>query len=137
GLAAGHRPCFECRRKSYNAYADAWATGNAGVLGPGRPTAASMDERLNAERIGPGRSKRTFRATLSELPDGVFVTRSEGERRAYLIWEGKLLAGSPGGYERSHAPQGGEEVSVLTPRSSVDAIRAGYVPGVHPSANGP
>ena len=31
-LAAGHRPCFECRRKSYNAFVDAWAVGNARTL---------------------------------------------------------------------------------------------------------
>src|SRR5258708_2471220 len=62
GLAAGHRPCFECRRKSYNDFVDAWATGNAHDLGEGRPTATSIDESLHAERVGPDRSKRTFTA---------------------------------------------------------------------------
>src|SRR3954452_20407662 len=42
GLAAGHRPCFECRRQSYNAFADAWAKGNP-HHGSGRPTASTMD----------------------------------------------------------------------------------------------
>src|SRR4051812_39005821 len=27
GLAAGHRPCFECRRSSFHSFADAWTSG--------------------------------------------------------------------------------------------------------------
>ena len=57
GLAAGHRPCFECRRRSYHAYADAWAIGNLGLAEEGRPTAASIDDRLHAERLGPGQRR--------------------------------------------------------------------------------
>src|SRR5580700_10941689 len=56
GLAAGHRPCFECRRRSFVSYADAWASGSPGEA---RPTASAIDERLQAERVGPNRSKRT------------------------------------------------------------------------------
>jgi hypothetical protein len=137
GLAAGHRPCFECRRESFNAFAGAWAIGSPGILGVGRPTAASIDERLHAERVGPGRSKRTFRAAIADLPNGTFVTCGEGEGRVYLIWEGQLLAWSPGGYTGRHSLPGREEVSVLTPGSTVDAIRAGFVPEIHPSAKGP
>ncbi len=132
GLAAGHRPCFECRRHSFHDFVDAWAIGNAPVLG--RPTAASIDDRLHVERFGPGRSKRTFRATIADLPDGVFVASDEGEGRPALIWEGYLLAWSPGGYTGRLARPGGEEVTVLTPGSTVATIRAGYVPEVHPSA---
>jgi hypothetical protein len=137
GLAAGHRPCFGCQRKSYQAFADAWAMGNPSSLGDARPTAAAIDERLHRERVGPGRSKRTFAANLSTLPDGVLVTLGEDRDRAYLLWKGRILEWSPGGYKRAcHRPDG-ESVSVLTPGSTVAAIRAGYLPGVHPSANGP
>ncbi|APW63855.1 hypothetical protein [Paludisphaera borealis] len=96
GLAAGHQPCFECRRKSYNAFVDAWAAGNPNNLGTIRPTAASIDERLHAERVGPGRSKRTFKAKMDDLPDGVFVTLGEVGDRAHLLWERRLLAWPPG-----------------------------------------
>jgi hypothetical protein len=82
GLAAGHRPCFECRRRSFHAYADAWAAGSPGVCGTARPTAGSIDEWLHAERVGPDRSKRTFRVAIDDLPDGVFVTRDGGGGRA-------------------------------------------------------
>lgn len=134
GLAAGHRPCFECRRKSYIAFVDAWVMGNASDLGAGRPTAGSIDERLHAERVGPGRFKRTFVANIDELPDGVLVTLSKGSKHAYLLWEGQILAWSPGGYVGGRSRPTGEEVTVLTPRSTVAAIQAGYIPAVHPSA---
>ena len=137
GLAAGHRPCFECRRKFYNDFADAWATGNAGGSLASRPTAASIDERLHAERVGPGRSKRTFRADLDELPDGVLVTLEGQGRDAYLILGDELLEWSPGGYRERKARPRGESVSVLTPASTVKVIRAGYEPEVHPTARKP
>jgi len=137
GLAAGHRPCFECRRKSFIAFADAWAVGNAESIGADRPTAGSIDERLHAERVGHERTKRSFTANIDDLPDGVFVTLDEDRDRAYLIREGCILEWSPGGYKHSLPLPVGEEVSVLTPRSTVEAIRAGYVPEVHPTAKEP
>ena len=136
-LAAGHRPCFECRRQSYNAFVDAWSVGNAGKLGASRPTADSIDERLHGERVGHGRSKQTFMANIGELPDGVFVTFGEDEGHAYLLWEGHIHAWSPGRYSVSRPLPHGEVISVVTPRSTVAAIRAGYLPGVHPSARRP
>lgn len=133
GLAAGHRPCFECRRASFTAFSEAWAKG---ISGMGRPTAAMIDDRLHAERVGPARSKQTFRACIADLPDGAFVACDGDEVGAYLLWEGRLLAWSPGGYSAVRSLPGDAEVTVLTPRSTLDVIRAGYVPEVHPSAQG-
>jgi hypothetical protein len=135
GLAAGHRPCFECRRKSFEAFQERWASANPGVLGGGRPTADAIDEALHAERVGPDRSKQVFSATLAQLPDGVFVRSDEG--LAHLHLEGQLLAWSPGGYSVRRRSRSDKEVLVLTPRSTVNAIRAGYRPEIHPSAMGP
>jgi hypothetical protein len=133
GLAAGHRPCFECRRERFLAFQQAWQSGQP------RPssfpaTAAAMDDRLHAERVGPNHTKPTFKSTLGELPDGVFVQRLASPRDAYMIWRGSLLLWSPGGYREQVAHRRGEKVLVLTPKSTVAAIRAGYVPLVHPSA---
>jgi hypothetical protein len=136
-LAAGHRPCFECRRMPYNHFADSWASMNPGAIGMGRPTAGSIDERLHAERVGSDRSKRTFRASRDDLPDGVFVTLDHEGGRAHLLWDGQLLAWSHGGYTGSQPRPVGDEVSVLTPESTVKVIRAGYVPEVHPTARKP
>ena len=73
GLAAGHRPCAECRHDRYLAFRDAWAAGNRRTIGPEPVRADMIDDRLHAERVGPDRSKRTHRANLDDLPDGVFV----------------------------------------------------------------
>lgn len=136
-LAAGHRPCFECRRKSFEAFATAWAVGNGIDVTDGRPAANSIDDRLHEDRVGPDRSKRTFMAKIDDLPDGVFMTLGEGMDCAYLLWGGHLLVWSPGGYKGRLPRPGGDEVTVLTPVSTVAAIRAGYVPEIHPSATSP
>jgi hypothetical protein len=134
-LAAGHRPCFECRRKSFNAYADAWASGNLVSPGEGRPAADSIDDRLHAERVNTGGTKRTHAANLADLPDDVMVTLPGASGAAYLVLGDSLLAWSPGGYAGRLARPVRGQVSVLTPESTVAAIRAGYQPGVHPSAS--
>jgi hypothetical protein len=135
GLAAGHRPCAECRHRRFVAFRDAWAAGNPGLVGAGRVTADRMDDRLHSERLGPERSKQLFRANVNELPDGVFVISSGDGENACLLWQGHLLAWSPAGYHRHPIRPRAKEVWVLTPRSTVAAIREGYVPEVHPTAS--
>ena len=133
-LAAGHRPCAECRHARFLAFCNAWRTAHPAEGRSSRPTADEIDDRLHAERLAPDRSKRSFVAALDELPDGVFVTVAAWGEQAYLVWGDRLLAWSPGGYgERRRRPKG-EEVKVLTPPSTVETIRAGYVPEIHPSA---
>jgi len=133
-LAAGHRPCAECQRARFKSFCDAWGTANPGDGNAARPSAKVIDECLHAERIASGDSKRTFMASLDELPDGVFVTVPAWGDQAYLIWGDRLLAWAPGGYgERRRQPKG-EQVKVLTPPSTVATIRAGYVPEIHRSA---
>jgi hypothetical protein len=134
GLAAGHRPCFECRRSRFLAFRDAWAAGNRPARPPETIRADTMDDQLHAERVGPGRSKRTFTASLDELPDGVFVQLEGLAGGPCLIRGDDLLDWSPAGYMGRRLRPGGEVVSVLTPRSTVAAIRAGYAPEIHPSA---
>src|SRR5690242_21429493 len=58
-LAAGHRPCAECRRARYEEYRAAWAGGAA------LPSADEMDRVLHAERLEPGGGKKTHRSALS------------------------------------------------------------------------
>src|SRR3979411_1231120 len=73
-LAAGHRPCFFCRRRDAIAFREAWAQGNAGAA----PCAAARDEVLHRERLS-GRSKRLhpLPAAVAELPDGAMVASGE------------------------------------------------------------
>ncbi len=135
-LAAGHRPCADCRHARFLAFCNAWGTAHPADGTMARPAAAVIDDRLHAERVASGRSKRSSVAALDELPDGVFVAVAAWGEQAYLVRGERLLAWSPGGYgERRRRPRG-EEVRVLTPESTVKTIRAGYVPEIHPSAAG-
>jgi hypothetical protein len=133
-LAAGHRPCAECRHARFLAFCTAWAAAHPADSSSARPAADAIDRQLHAERVAPDRSKRSFVAALDGLPDGVFVAVPAWGEQAYLVRGDSLLAWSPGGYhERRRRPKG-EEVRVLTPPSTVKAIRAGYAPAIHHSA---
>lgn len=133
-LAAGHRPCAECRHVRFLAFCNAWAKAHRTEGRSARPTADEIDRRLHTERLAPDRSKRDYVAALDDLPDGLFVTVAAWGEQAYLVRGDSLLAWSPGGYgERRRRPKG-EAVRVLTPKSTVETIRAGYAPEIHPSA---
>lgn len=134
GLAADHRPCFECQWGRFLAYRKAWVAGNCRDVPPEEIPVALIDDRLHAERICPHRTKRTYTTNLDELPDGVFVTLGDRADEAHQIWKGSLLAWSPGGYRGWRSRPRGETGSVLTPASTVAEIRAGYLPEIHPSA---
>jgi hypothetical protein len=133
-LAAGHRPCAECRHPSFLAFCQAWKLAHPGRIRAQRPTADEIDNRLHAERINAHRSKRSFTAALDRLPDGVFVTVAAWGEPAFLVWGDCLLEWSPGGYRDRRPLPKGEEVRVLTPKSTVATIRAGYIPEIHDSA---
>jgi hypothetical protein len=133
-LAAGHRPCAECRRKRFLDFCHAWKLAYAANDGLARPKASEMDNRLHAERVAADRSKGFFSEALDQLPDGVFVAVDDCPDQAYLVWGDSLLAWSPGGYQARRPREQFTEVAVLTPKSTVKVIRAGYVPDVHPSA---
>jgi hypothetical protein len=124
-LAAGHRPCFECRRTDAHAFTDAW-----GRASGHRPRAAEMDAILHSERLN-GRGKRTYRAEFAELPDGAMVAC---DGTAFAVRGDALLRSSSAGYvERQPRPTTGA-ADVLTPPSIVAALAFGYRPHWHPSA---
>jgi methylphosphotriester-DNA--protein-cysteine methyltransferase len=133
-LAAGHRPCAECQRTRYVAYRDAWDIGNRSSRASAHPSALEIDDRLHADRLDHSRRKRTFLKELGDLPDGVFIRREERKDQALLVRGDSLVAWSPGGYRERSRRRNSEIVMVLTPESSIAAILAGFVPGVHPSA---
>jgi hypothetical protein len=133
-LAAGHRPCAECRRERFNAFRTAWRAAQPGTTGQPLPTADEIDNRLHAERVTPDRSKRLFRANLDDLPSGVFVQLPNSGEKSYLVDGDVLLAWTAAGYRQRLPRPSGVEVLVLTPTATVAAIRAGYAPEIHPSA---
>jgi hypothetical protein len=93
-----------------------------------------LDNHLHNQRIGANCSKRTYRANLDDLPDGVFVVWEGHEGIALLLWQNHLFTWSPAGYRSCQPRPRAESVPVLTPESTVEAIRAGYVPEIHPTA---
>jgi len=124
-LAAGHRPCAECRREDYQRFRAAWAR----VVSEDT-SADGMDRRLDADRLAGPRTRRTYREAASAVVDGAFV---DIDGAAWLVWKGALHAWTAAGYAERRGPVEGL-VTVITPRVIVDVIRAGYEPGVHPTA---
>jgi hypothetical protein len=125
-LAAGHRPCFYCRRDDANRFRAAWEAGNgvAGVL------AREIDTVLHRERLN-GRTKRqhALPMRLERLPDGAMVSQ---DNESFLIAKGRALSWSPGGYRAAESAI--ERPMLLTPPSTLRALSAGYQPVLHPSA---
>ena len=132
-LAAGHRPCFECRREDALRFAEAWARARGLRM---RPSAPDMDLVLHAERIEARGGKATYAAPLADLPFGTFVRLDKhGTRGTDYLYDGKqLFPWSSAGYGPPLAPPKAGQAHVLTPSSIVAALSAGYRPMVHPSA---
>jgi hypothetical protein len=126
-LSAGHRPCFECRRKDAQAFADFWARAQK-LRAP--PRAAEMDVVLHAERLD-GRTKRRHRRRIDDLPDGAFVALENG---AWALRGGALLRWTPSGYDTRKRRPRAIMVDVLTPPAILSVLAAGYLPQWHPSA---
>jgi hypothetical protein len=127
-LAAGHRPCFECRRKDAEAFAERWREAHRLRT---RPYAGEMDEVLHRERLR-GRAKRLHRRKIEDLPDGAFVALGEG---AFALQGDALLRWTPEGYDARKKRPRGVAVDVLTPPAILAVLSAGYQPRWHPSAS--
>lgn len=126
-LAAGHRPCAECRRDRFNAFGYAWISSQ-----DTRALADDMDLELHRARIDARKSKVTYQASLDSLPDGCFV-QLEGAN--YLVYKDILLRWSPSGYVDKRPRPNGLILTVLTPEPTVRCIREGYTPEIHSSAH--
>ncbi len=126
-LAAGHRPCFECRRAEAEAFRAAWVEGTGATK---RPSAPEMDIVLHGERLD-GPAKRLHRLPAKDLPDGAMVSI---EGAAFAVKGDELLHWTPIGYgERRARPRGGA-LEVLTPPSVLAVLREGYALRWHESA---
>ncbi|MEH6717608.1 MAG: hypothetical protein V7704_01905 [Aurantimonas endophytica] len=127
-LAAGHRPCAECRRADFNAFRAAWAAANEGN---GLPSAVEMDAALHTARVDRWTRKQIrHERPATDLPDGVFILVNADP---WLVWRGRLLRWTFGGYDAT-APLPRGMATVITPAPTVAALAAGYSPGVHASA---
>jgi hypothetical protein len=123
-LAAGHRPCFECRREEATHFATLFGKGE-------RARAAAMDKVLQAERLA-GKLKRLHRRNVDSLPDGAMVAIGD---EAFAVRGKKLLRWTPSGYCATRRRPRGRQVDVLTPPSIIAVFTRGYAPHWHRSAD--
>ena len=128
-LAAGHRPCAECRREDYNRLLAVWSE-----IHPDQHGADEIDAQLHAERLD-GREHRLHRAGYRELPDGAFVLL---DGRPHLVLGTRLLVWTLGGYGAAQPRPTRGRAEVITPPSLLAVLEQGWaplVPLLHPSAD--
>jgi hypothetical protein len=124
-FSAGHRPCFECRRTDAMRFKSHWISGNPEYGFDQRTPINEIDTIIHAQRIDRQGEKVTYKALFTDLPAGAFVVHAG---QAHLLRDRLLFPWSPFGYGPGIAlPEDGIAV-VLTPRSIVNAFKAGYLP---------
>jgi hypothetical protein len=122
-LAAGHRPCCECRRADARAFLEA-----AGCAGD----TAALDGALHRERlVGDARPRDGLRASRRIHPpsataavEGAVAISRDGTTAVFSdgVWR-QWAFGALGG-----AVEAGTLVGLLTPPTAMAALRAGYRP---------
>ena len=123
-FAAGHRPCFECRRKDAEHFAALFSDGAK------RAAAPDMDSVLHAERLD-GKQKRLHSMTIDALPDGAMIAQGTD---AFALRGKHILPWTPSGYGAPLRRPHGVDVDVLTPPAILNVLKRGYRPQWHPSA---
>lgn len=112
-LAAGHRPCFFCRRAEAKAF-----------LGDRR--VQDFDRALHKERLADRQE-----CAVHDLPDGAMV---EIDDAAFAIRGPHLLRWSFAGYAENRPRISSMRGRLLTPPSIAAILREGYKPRWHQSA---
>lgn len=124
-LAAGHRPCRDCQPHRFHQFKQAWCAAHCPDRNPKELLISAVDERLHAAR-----TSRKGKVALSTLPVGAMFEHA-GE--AYVVTSGGYFRWSFDGYTLEALPKC--DVELLTPAVTVSALRAGYVPAIHSSAD--
>jgi hypothetical protein len=133
-LSAGHRPCFECRRDAAMQFATLW---NAVRQLPGRAMVAAMDDQLHRERLTPNGAKPVWQATVTDLPDATFVRWNRNNSAVVgMLMSRQFRPWSLRGYGPAMPVKRDTSLDVLTPKSIVTVLGAGYTPVLHCSASG-
>jgi hypothetical protein len=126
-FAAGHRPCFECRRKDFDRFKASWLKGNPGYGFDEKVSISEIDSILHKERIDSKGAKITYREHAKNIPDGTFIAL---DNEPFLLVDGLLYAWSPFGYDKGRELSEMKQLTVLTPRSIVNTFRVGYRPQI-------
>lgn len=124
-FAAGHRPCFECRKEDATRFKSCWIQGNPSHHFNMKTSIRQIDEVIHRERIDGGKKKVTHQRSSSDIPEGTFILMNDAP---YLFSSGSLHRWTPFGYENTIAVPEASLLTILTPHSIVNAFRAGYLP---------
>jgi len=124
-LAAGHRPCGTCQRERLREFTRLWQTVNSADVF----SLSALDGQLHHERYASAGSSALWSASLANLPGGIFVL--PGGQGQPCLWDGVTLRPwSCAGYGERVQAAVDEEIPVLTPRSIVRVIAAGFRPQI-------
>lgn len=129
-LAAGHRPCFYCRRQRARDFVCRFGE----AFGIAEPRAPQVDKRLHKERLASGGKPPTLAIDeLAGLPDGAMVANG-GD--AFALLAGKARRWSFAGYGPPFdmSRLDGHGILLLTPATTLAVLRHGFQPVWHPSA---
>jgi hypothetical protein len=124
-LAAGHRPCFHCRREAAEQFRDLWVAAKGGP----RLSVKAIDTVLHHERIERGRKRvHPIPGPLAEIPDGAMVAAGGA---AFTLRRGQAHRWTNEGYAPPEPLRHAD--GLLTPPSTLMVLGAGYRPALHPS----
>lgn len=122
-FAAGHRPCCECRKEKFKQFKQCWLNGNPQYGFTSKVSIKEIDNIIHEERIDKNRGKVIHEANMREVPNGTFLVLGSDE---FLLANDLIYRWSPFGYSQGIPVPQIERVKILTPRSIVNAFKAGY-----------
>ena len=127
-LAAGHRPCFHCRREPATRFMNCL---RAFCQSP-QMKVPEADAILHAQRYAvTGTPVELSASQVAKLPDGAMIAIGE---RAHALRSGVLHEWGFEGYGAARTLESlPPVVQLLTPRLSISALEAGYAPVWHDS----
>lgn len=121
GLAAGHRPCYACRKDAASQFRDAVGVEKVSML-----NALINSEMKPHLRVYAPTARQA--CVPSQLPNGAMFAHAD---KPYLKWCDAAFEWSFTGYGKpKRLPETGLR---LTPKASCDALANGYKPVMHPS----
>jgi hypothetical protein len=123
-LAAGHRPCGECRREAYRRFCTLWREVH------GEATLQEIDRDMHRARVRRDRTQLRHEARAEDLPFGTFVLTDE---TPWVLRDDDALPFTASGYGPV-GPRPTGRVTVLTPAPTVAVLAAGYRPALHGSS---
>jgi hypothetical protein len=119
-LAAGFRPCNRCQRALLQRFLSCWEQVHGAPARVADINAQLARERGQYNEVAP-----------SSLPTGAMI---DVLGQPALVIGGRMRAWSFDGYGAAAGLPA--SARLITPRSTVEVLRAGFAPGLHESANG-